>query len=372
MDFDEFDNMNLLALDISNMPMIQSPHGKVLGDINPNSIRAHSSRKKSGRKTPQSNQRRRTPKSKQKNSFSIHTDDNTTSNNHNNDTSSPSTSTSRRSTKISSPTEEFDTITRGGRLFIDIDQDVSASGTNFSNNSTTTTTSSANKRRPLSAKSTFTSNIFKSSSPSSKLSKLPSSTTKQFIKSPPIKTAISRTSLASAPALKTPSPPSGIMSKKAMQQRHVQQQLPLSLGGRYSSPTDSTFSPVTTAMITGVDRSLNPRKAMAKRNLAMARHQEKNNTSMESKSSQHKQEEDELSVIIPLPGKTKYVRSNSSSSLPSLSLGMKKNERMKLFSPTDSVFSPVSSNFYKRTVGPNGKLEKMNARKAIFLRQNKK
>ena len=93
---------------------------------------------------------------------------------------------------------------------------------------------------------------------------------------------------------------------------------------------------------------------------------------MESKSSQHKQEEDELSVIIPLPGKTKYVRSNSSSSLPSLSLGMKKNERMKLFSPTDSVFSPVSSNFYKRTVGPNGKLEKMNARKAIFLRQNKK
>jgi hypothetical protein len=42
-----------------------------------------------------------------------------------------------------------------------------------------------------------------------------------------------------------------------------------------------------------------------------------------------------------------------------------------LFSPTDTLLSPVSSNFYKRD-GNGKKLQKMDARKAIFLRQNKK
>ena len=80
--------------------------------------------------------------------------------------------------------------------------------------------------------------------------------------------------------------------------------------------------------------------------------------------------EELLSVIIPLQGVNKYKKSNSFSNLPTL--GMNKKVQNKLFSPTDSLFSPVSSNFYKRGTGPSGKLQKMDARKAIFLRQNKK
>jgi len=160
------------------------------------------------------------------------------------------------------------------------------------------------------------------------------------------------------------------MGKKIAQQHHIQQ-LPLSLGGRYSSPTDSTFSPVTTAMMTNKERRMNPRKALAQRSLAAARMgEEKKRDADTATASHHKQEDDDMSVIIPLPGASKYKRSNSSSALPSL--GMSKGGRNKLFSPTDSVFSPVSSNFYKRSTGPNGKLQKMNARKSIFLRQNKK
>ena len=147
-------------------------------------------------------------------------------------------------------------------------------------------------------------------------------------------------------------------------------QLPLSLGGRYSSPTDSTFSPVTTAMITGDDRKMRPLQAMAARNLSRKEKEESREGKVEHQSmhvkTKTKQEEEELlSVIIPLQGAQKYKRSGSGSSLPALGA----TARSKLFSPTDAVFSPVSSNFYK---SKGGKLQKMNARKAIFLRQNKK
>ena len=143
-------------------------------------------------------------------------------------------------------------------------------------------------------------------------------------------------------------------------------QLPLSLGGRYSSPTDSTFSPVTTAMITGDDRKMRPLQAMAARNFSRKEQEETKEGKVEHVKTKTKQEEEELlSVIIPLQGAGKYKRSGSGSSLPALGA----TARSKLFSPTDAVFSPVSSNFYK---SKGGKLQKMNARKAIFLRQNKK
>ena len=148
-------------------------------------------------------------------------------------------------------------------------------------------------------------------------------------------------------------------------------QLPLSLGGRYSSPTDSTFSPVTTAMITGEDYKMRPLQAMAARNFSRREKEEKDLTEKTNEGKvdhqrmhAKKQEDDDLSVIIPLQGAKKYSRSGSGSSLPAL------GARSKLFSPTDAVFSPISSNFYKKSKG--GKLQKMDARKSIFLRQNKK
>jgi hypothetical protein len=178
--------------------------------------------------------------------------------------------------------------------------------------------------------------------------------------------------------MKTPSPPPATTGKTAMSHRGTHHQLPLSLGGRYSSPTDSTFSPCTTAMMTNNTRVMNSRKAMAEKKFKTER----------KESSKDEDNEEELSVIVPLERANKYKkkattlpRSSLSSTTSSTNsttrtstlptLGMKKNARNKLFSPTDTLLSPVSSNFYKRD-GNGKKLQKMDARKAIFLRQNKK
>jgi hypothetical protein len=167
--------------------------------------------------------------------------------------------------------------------------------------------------------------------------------------------------------MKTPSPQAGAMGgKKLLEQRPSMsmRQLPLSLGGRYSSPTDNTFSPCTTAMLTNKTQQLHPRKAMAEKKYKTRQEE------MSKGTTETQQNTDDLSVIIPLHRKNKYTNatamSSSSSSLPSLS----SKQANHLFSPTDSLFSPVSSNFYQKKKG--GKLEKLNARKSIFLKQNKK
>ena len=313
------------SIDLSNIKP-ESPRGKVLGSINPNSIRAHSSRKvrKSCSKTPKSNSRKKVGSTLNIFEDKDDNDEETTRTGSPPNQASPSNCSSAAD-HISSPTEEFGKVARGS-LFVDVEPNYPK--------------------------------------PKSPLSKLSTTSTQQFSTSP-------RSSLASAPTMKTPSPQAGAMGgKKLLEQRpSTMHQLPLSLGGRYSSPTDNTFSPCTTAMLTNKTQQLHPRKAMAEKKYK-TRQEEMSKGTKETKETQNTQDVDELSVIIPLHRKNKYTKAQalpaSSSSLPSLS----SKQASHLFSPTDSLFSPVSSNFYQKKKG--GKLEKINARKSIFLKQNKK
>ena len=130
----------------------------------------------------------------------------------------------------------------------------------------------------------------------------------------------------------------------------------------YKSPSDMLMSPVSTSMtFQGV--RVDARKAIAKRAILA----KKKNTAPSQVSSSSDEGSSVVTTIIP-------TRSNRSvlPSLPSAKQRFAKlNQLEKLRSPTDSICSPVSSAFYeKRAQG--GKLQKVNVRKSIFQKNNRK
>ena len=135
--------------------------------------------------------------------------------------------------------------------------------------------------------------------------------------------------------------------------------------GRYSSPTDSFLSPISSALVPKGGKRVNARKAMAERSISAA--------SLRSKSSGGNDKG--LNLIVPIrQTQAKYLRSSSSTPvLPAMkSRAIVQNRlKAKLSSPTDNLFSPVSSHFVKRS-SDGKKLEKLNVQKAIFMKQNRK
>ena len=134
---------------------------------------------------------------------------------------------------------------------------------------------------------------------------------------------------------------------------------------RYSSPTDSFLSPISSAMMPKGGKRANARKAMAERSISA--------TSLRPKSASKDRET--LNLIIPIKEtQSKYLKPSSSTPvLPSLNAKAIVENRLKakFRSPTDAMLSPVSSHFVKRA-SDGRKLEKLNVRKAIFLKQNRK
>ena len=316
-----------LARKFANMPPPQSPRGNVLGALNPNSLRKYSSAKKGSakrsggqRNTCSRKNNLMTPRSSRK---QAHEDDSPTS-------------------LLGPKRNARETVSKALPFHIAVDAPREVT-------SSSSSASSASASPP--SKSSFSSSL-------QAISTTPSSRASASARSPPLAKNSSSSSLASAPRLKTPSPTTSSCAAAG----DAGDAKPILGGarraGRYSSPTDSFLSPISSALVPKGGKRVNARKAMAERAISTA--------SLRSKSNGG--DDEGLNLIVPIQqARAKYLRSSSTPVLP----GLKSRLKAKLSSPTDALFSPVSSHFVKRS-SDGRKLEKLNVQKAIFMKQNRK
>eukprot|EP00946_MAST-07B_sp_MAST-7B-sp1_P004866 g4866.t1 len=332
-----------LARKFADMPPPESPRGKVLGALNPNSLRKYSSSAAKGSTSKRSSRRHgKTPLSKTKKKPAM----------------TPRSSSRDASVTVGdSPTSllesksSCDGISKTLPFHIAVDMPLDEESPSVSNSSAPSSTTSSS----LMAISTTPRGSRNHDS-------VKSSGARGLESSPLAKKTSS--SLATIPKLKTPSPTSTSKSYELDNAKPI-------LGGRgshlsrYSSPTDSFLSPISSAMVPKGGKRANARKAMAERSISA--------TSLRPKSASNDRES--LNLIKPIKEtQAKYLKPSSSTPvLPSLSAKAIVESRLKakFRSPTDAMLSPVSSHFVKRA-GNGRTLEKLNVRKAIFLKQNRK